>query len=130
MAMTEPDWERQIDDAHNNLKRAKDAGEPHFILRAQVVSTQDGGRHKPVFSGYRPQLWIGQRLESGEKMYWDSAWLVHQRRLDPGSSGEVTLFISPRLSPRTLSVGEHLEFYEGQRLVATAVVTGRHLDDS
>ncbi len=128
--MTEQDWEGQIDDAHDRLKRAKGAGEPHFILMAHVLSAQEGGRHKPVFSGYRPQLWIGQRLESGEKMFWDSAWLVHERSLDPGCTGEVTLFISPRLSPRTLSVGEHLEFYEGQRQVATAEVTERHLDDS
>ena len=63
-------------------------------------------------------------------MFWDSAWLVHERSLDPVAPGEVTLFISPCLSPRTLSVGEHLEFYEGQRQVATAEVTERHLDDS
>jgi hypothetical protein len=113
--VTEPDWERHIDDVHERLERAKASGEPHFILKAHVVSTQEGGRRKPVFSGYRPQLWIGQRLETGEKMFWDSSWLVHDRQLDPGCAGDVTLFISPRLSPRTLSVGEHLEFYEGQR---------------
>jgi hypothetical protein len=53
--------------------------------------------------------------------------MVHERRLDPGHSAEVTLFISTRLSPLPISVGEHLEFYEGSRLVATAEVTARHL---
>jgi translation elongation factor EF-Tu-like GTPase len=128
--MSEADWDRQIDDAHARLERAKESGEPHFILKAYVVSTQEGGRRKPVFSYYRPQLWIGQRLETGEAMFWDCSWLLHERQLDPGCGGEVTLFISPRISPRTLSVGEHLEFYEGQRLVAAAEVTERHLTDS
>ncbi len=125
--MYEAGWEGQAEETHAKLERAKEAGEPSFTLKVQVLSTEAGGRRKPVFSGYRPQLWIGQRLESGEKLFWDSVWLVHERRLDPGQRGEITMFISPRLSPQTLVVGEHVEFYEGQRLVATAEITDRYL---
>ena len=129
--MTEQDWEGQIDDAHDRLKRAKGAREPHFIHTAHVaerarkaVGTSQCSRVTDRSSGSDNVSRAARRC-SGTL----PGWFMNEAST-PVAPGEVTLFISPCLSPRTLSVGEHLEFYEGQRQVATAEVTERHLDDS
>lgn len=103
------------------LEGLRARGVPHFVLRLRVLTSEEGGRRQPVVSNYRPQLWLGQRLVSGGKLFWDCALLVHDGQLAPGSDGDVTMLLAA-LSPGVLLKHEHLEFYEGSQLVATAEV--------
>jgi translation elongation factor EF-Tu-like GTPase len=97
-------------------------GEPHFVVRMTLVKTEDGGRQVRIMHGYRPQLWIGQRLASGDMVHWDSRLYPHGARgIKPGETGKVLMFLLS-LPPAVLQVGEHLEFFEGQRRVAIGEV--------
>jgi hypothetical protein len=117
------DWEEQTAEHHARLQELRDRGEPHFVLWVHMLGTGEGGRRGPAFSNWRPQLWIGQRLANGRKLFWDSVWFIHDRSLAPGATGDVTMFLPAHLPAAVLSKNEHLEFYEGTRLVATAEVT-------
>jgi hypothetical protein len=124
----ERDDDRLRLEGHERLKARLAGGEPYAVLRATLAPD-----HQPVFSDYRPQLWIGQTMESGEHVYWDSMWLVNQRVLQSGDSCTVTMFVLS-LPLLTLFRGEHVEFYEGHRKTAEAEVIRircpGHFDDN
>jgi hypothetical protein len=125
--MSQRDDDKLREDGHQQMKELLDRGNPYAVLRATLMPD-----HQPVFSNYRPQLWIGQTKESGERVYWDAFWLIHERRLGPGESGTVTIF------PLSLPVfalfrGEHVEFYEGHPKTAEGEIVrircDGHYDD-
>ena len=98
---------------------------PEAFIRAEVRlrSTADGGRRRPIFSGYRCNCWIGARAEDGEKAYNDAAfWFEAQDRLDPG---ETTMARLQPVVPHWWShvdVGFVIEMCEGPRVVGHARV--------
>ncbi|MEU8382517.1 hypothetical protein [Streptosporangium sp. NPDC048865] len=96
--------------------------EPHFVVRLTLVKTEEGGRQGRFVHGYRPQLWIGQRLASGDMIHWDSRLYPRgSRGPKPGETGEVLMFLLS-LPSAVLHIGEHLEFFEGRRRVAIGEV--------
>jgi translation elongation factor EF-Tu-like GTPase len=113
--------EGELEQDYGRLEGLRARGGPHFVLRLHVLASEECGPRKPVVSNYRPQLWLGQRLASGGKLFWDCVLLVHDGQLVPGSDGDVTMVLAT-LSPMVLLKHEHLEFYEGSQLVATAEV--------
>jgi hypothetical protein len=95
------------------------------LIRAEVglKMTEDGGRRRPIFSGYRCNCWIGARTAGGEKAYNDAAiWFESQDRLAPG---ETTV---ARLQPTILEYWNHvdagsvIDLCEGPRIIGKARV--------
>lgn len=104
------------------LREMLASGEPHFEVRLTLVKTEEGGRQGRIVHGYRPQLWIGQRLASGDMIHWDSRLYPRSDRgIKPGEIGKALMFLLS-LPPAVLQVGEHLEFFEGRRRVAIGEV--------
>ncbi|NRQ37284.1 hypothetical protein HII36_36420 [Nonomuraea sp. NN258] len=104
------------------LRELLKRGEPHVEVRLTLTKTEEGGRQGRISHGYRPQLWIGQRLASGDMIHWDCQLYPRSGRgIKPGETGIALMFLLS-LPIAVLQVGEHLEFFEGQRRVATGVV--------
>jgi hypothetical protein len=103
-------WDKQLERKHGDLKSWLHE-EPYIVVQATL------GDRPFVASDYRPQLWIGQTLRNGERLYWDGIWLIHRKRLDRGESGTITVFVRG-LPISALCNGEKVEFYEGQRKTA------------
>jgi hypothetical protein len=64
--MAQRDDDKLRDEGQQRMKALLDGGGPHVVLRATLMPD-----NQPVFSGYRPQLWIGQTNEAGERVYCD-----------------------------------------------------------
>jgi hypothetical protein len=61
--------------------------EAYVRAEVELKATEDGGRRRPIFSGYRCNCWIGARTAGGEKAYNDAAiWFETQDRLNPGET--------------------------------------------
>lgn len=96
-------------------------GIPHLGLRTRVLTPEEGGRSGPITSGCKPQLSLGQHLVDGTRVVWDCVWLVPAEGARPGDQVEVVMCLS-QLPISVISRHEHLEFYEGPRLIAAAEV--------
>lgn len=94
----------------------------HFVVRIRATATADGGRRSPILSDYRPQLWLGQTMADGERIYWEVRLTdLDVEPLKPGSEGiaRMRLLTFPALG---IVKGERLEFFEGSRKVADGEV--------
>ena len=95
----------------------------YIKVRLQMRRTEDGGRHRPIYSGYRPNCWIGRTTETGEREYSDAAVLLEST--DILHPGEVA---TARLQParpefwESVDVGSRIEVCEGHRVIADAEV--------
>jgi elongation factor Tu len=96
---------------------AKDSITPHTEFKAQVyVLTRDeGGRHTPVFSGYRPQFYIRTTDVTGEVELPDGTEMVV-----PGDNVEMTVRLH---QPIALEDGVNFAIREGGVTVGAGVVT-------
>jgi elongation factor Tu len=90
---------------------------PHTTFRSEVyvLKKEEGGRHTPFFSGYRPQFFIrtmdvtGQvRLDAGVEMVM------------PGDNANLTVEL---ITPVALEVGSRFAIREGGRTVGAGVLT-------
>jgi elongation factor Tu len=87
---------------------------PHTGGRAELflLSTKEGGRHKPIRTGYRPQLFVGATdvtatLDVGLEML-------------PGARAEVTFTLD---RPIALEPGVRFAVREGGRTIGAGVIT-------
>jgi elongation factor Tu len=87
---------------------------PHQGGRAELLllSTKEGGRHKPIRTGYRPQLFVGATdvtatLDVGVEML-------------PGARAEVTFTLD---RPIALEPGVRFAVREGGRTIGAGVIT-------
>lgn len=92
---------------------------PDIEAEVRLLPTEEGGKTKPVLSGYRPQHLIMEGYQtSGEHQYLDLD------QVNPGGKGLANIwFISPEVYPKTLWVGREIEMREGSRVLGWAKVT-------
>jgi elongation factor Tu len=90
---------------------------PHLHARIKLATTENGGRHSPIFSGYRPQF---RYLERDNDV---SVTLHEADSASPGECVSVNLtFFRPELQRNRLYVGAAFTLAEGARDVASGVV--------
>lgn len=92
---------------------------PDIEAEISFLRTEDGGRHSPAFSGYRPHHKIREDYQtSGVHEYID------RDHIAPGDQalGRIT-FISPEAYPGCLWIGREILIQEGNRTVGRARVT-------
>jgi hypothetical protein len=93
-------------------------------VRFRLLTTAEGGRHAPIGDGYRACWDIGNRTESGERMFNDAPMLYESRDewIAPGGDGVAR--IHPLVPELWVNVqpGPDVEMYEGSRVVGRGEV--------
>ncbi len=90
---------------------------PHrkFEAEVYVLSKEEGGRHTPFFSGYRPQFYFRTTDVTGSANLLDGAEMCM-----PGDNARITVEL---ISPIALDDGVRFAIREGGRTVGSGVVT-------
>ncbi len=90
---------------------------PHTKFEAEVyaLTKEEGGRHKPFFSGYRPQFYIRTTDVTGNVMLPEGVEMVM-----PGDNVKLTVEL---IAPIALEEGTRFAIREGGRTVGAGVVT-------
>jgi elongation factor Tu len=90
---------------------------PHtkFEGEAIILSKEEGGRHTPFFSGYRPQFYVRTTDVTGEVKLPDGVEMVM-----PGDNTKVTVTL---ITPIALEEGLKFAIREGGHTVGAGVVT-------
>lgn len=93
----------------------------------QMTSTDQGGRSRPILSGYRCNCWLGIVTEMGDRAYNDAViYLESGRTLEPGARATVRVWPAfPDLWSDVVA-GTMIEVCEGSRVVGEATVTHVH----
>ena len=91
---------------------------PHIEAVMTFLSTEEGGRKMPVFSGYRPQFHY-----QGDD--WDAIHTyINVEQVNPGDTVTAQLrFVRPQFHVVRIAVGMEFLIREGNRTVATGRVT-------
>ena len=99
---------------------------PDIEAEITFVPTDQGGRSKPAFSGYRPQFYYDRHDWDADQEYPDVESVL------PGQTARALLrFLSPEAHVGRVQLGMEFEVREGTRLVARGRVTKiLHLDES
>ena len=89
---------------------------PHteFRCEAYVLSKEEGGRHTPFFSGYRPQFYVRTTDVTGSCVLAEGVEMVM-----PGDNVEMTITL---VAPVALEKGTKFAIREGGRTVGAGVV--------
>jgi elongation factor Tu len=89
---------------------------PHteFRCEAYILSKEEGGRHTPFFSGYRPQFYVRTTDVTGSCVLAEGVEMVM-----PGDNVEMTITL---VSPVALEKGTKFAIREGGRTVGAGVV--------
>jgi elongation factor Tu len=89
---------------------------PHteFRCEAYILSKEEGGRHTPFFSGYRPQFYVRTTDVTGSCVLAEGVEMVM-----PGDNVEMTISL---VSPVALEKGTKFAIREGGRTVGAGVV--------
>lgn len=98
----------------------------HAYLQADLylLSLEEGGRRKPIFSGFRCNCWIGALTENGERSYNDAAiYFERPALLTPGASTTVRIRPLRDESWAHVTTGSTIDLCEGPRRIGTAQVT-------
>ncbi len=101
--------------------RAANGGAGLIEAEATVVSSEEGGRRTPIYSGYRPN-WRDAGLRHLNRGM-GSVEVVDEDSLAPGATGKITIRTVPRSLWQGLEAGSRLEMCEGPNLVARVTVT-------
>jgi elongation factor Tu len=106
------------DDVERGQVLAKPASiKPHTDFEAQVyvLSKEEGGRHTPFFSGYRPQFYIRTTDVTGNIELQPGVEMVM-----PGDNTTMTVHL---IQPIALEEGQRFAIREGGRTVGAGAVT-------
>lgn len=93
-----------------------------YRVRVRVLPAREGGRTKPIHSGYRCNFWIGH-VDDGRRTYNDGA--VFWEGSDEVVPGEVGLGrVQPTFPKQWLHLqpGSEIELCEGPNVVGVAEV--------
>jgi elongation factor Tu len=93
---------------------------PHDVEgEFRLLSPKEGGRHRPVISGYRPTHKLHENyLTSGQHEY------LGVDQIAPGEVARVGVwFITPDVYPRSLWIGREIDVMEGSRIIGKLVIT-------
>ena len=90
---------------------------PHTKFNAEtyVLSKEEGGRHTPFFSGYRPQFYLRTTDVTGAIGLKDGAEMVM-----PGDNVQMGVEL---ITPIALETGQRFAIREGGRTVGAGAVT-------
>jgi elongation factor Tu len=90
---------------------------PHTTFQGEVyvLKKEEGGRHTPFFSGYRPQFFIRTMDVTGDIRLPESVEMVM-----PGDNVNLTVKL---IVPVALEEGSHFALREGGRTVGAGVIT-------
>jgi elongation factor Tu len=90
---------------------------PHteFECEVYVLTKEEGGRHKPFFSGYRPQFYVRTTDVTG-----DCILPADKEMVMPGDNLKMSVKL---ISPIALEEGTRFAIREGGRTVGSGVVT-------
>jgi elongation factor Tu len=90
---------------------------PHTAFQGQVyvLTKEEGGRHSPFFTGYRPQFYIRTTDVTGEVQLPAGVEMVM-----PGDNVELTVRL---IVPVALEEGLRFAIREGGRTVGAGVIT-------
>jgi elongation factor Tu len=90
---------------------------PHtkFMSEVYVLKKEEGGRHTPFFSGYRPQFYVQTMDVTGDIQLPEGVEMVM-----PGDNIQMQVEL---IVPVALEQGSHFAIREGGRTVASGVVT-------
>jgi elongation factor Tu len=90
---------------------------PHtlFMSEVYVLKKEEGGRHTPFFTGYRPQFYIRTMDVTGDIQLPEGVEMVM-----PGDNIQMKVQL---IVPVALEAGSHFAIREGGRTVASGVVT-------
>jgi elongation factor Tu len=90
---------------------------PHTSFEAEVyiLSKEEGGRHKPFFSGYRPQFYIRTTDVTGEIKLPDGVEMVM-----PGDNAKMTVTL---IVPVAMQEGLRFAIREGGHTVGAGAIT-------
>jgi elongation factor Tu len=87
-----------------------------FNGEVYVLSKEEGGRHTPFFSGYKPQFFFRTTNVTGEV-----SLPVGVEMVIPGDNANVAVCLD---KPVALDVGSHFAIREGGKTVGSGVITG------
>lgn len=86
-----------------------------------ALKKEDGGRHTPLFSGYRPAFYFGDRQTDG------AIAIIDKERLMPGEYAEISArLLHPEDVGDFLKAGVPFEIREGPMIVGRGVVISVH----
>jgi len=90
---------------------------PHTDFEAEVyvLGKDEGGRHTPFFSGYKPQFYIRTTDVTGEVTLPEGKEMV--------MPGDTTTFKVKLVAPVALEQEQHFAIREGGKTVGAGVVT-------
>ena len=106
------------DDVERGMVLAKSGSvTPHTKFKAEVyiLNKDEGGRHKPFFSGYRPQFYIRTTDVTGEIQLAEGVEMVM-----PGDNATMTVTL---ISPIALEKGLRFAIREGGHTVGAGAIT-------
>ncbi len=106
------------DDVHRGQVLAKTGSvKPHTDFEAEVyiLSKEEGGRHTPFFSGYKPQFYIGTTDVTGEVTLAEGVEMV--------MPGDTVTFKVKLVGPIALEDNKRFAIREGGKTVGAGVVT-------
>jgi len=86
-----------------------------FEAEVYILTKEEGGRHTPFFSGYRPQFYVRTTDVTGEIKLPDGVEMVM-----PGDNAKMTVKL---IQPVAMEQGFHFAIREGSRTVGAGVVT-------
>jgi hypothetical protein len=91
--------------------------------RLRMLPSAEGGRRRPISSGYHPNCWIGRTTADGEREYNDA--VIYLESADEISPGEDAVVRIQPVFPdywTEVDVGSEIEVCEGSRVVGLADV--------
>ncbi len=90
---------------------------PHkkFEAECYILSKDEGGRHTPIFSGYKPQFFIRTTDVTGDLKLAEGVEMIM-----PGDNANVTIQL---INPVAIEVGSKFAIREGGMTVGAGVVT-------
>ena len=87
----------------------------HFEAEVYVLKKEEGGRHTPFFTGYKPQFYIQTTDVTGEVTLKEGVEMV--------MPGDTTTFIVKLVAPVALEEQQRFAIREGGKTVGAGVVT-------
>ena len=106
------------EDIHRGQVLAKTGSiTPHteFEAEAYILTKEEGGRHTPFFTGYKPQFYIRTTDVTGEATLFEGTEMV--------MPGDTTKFKVKLVSPIALEEQQRFAIREGGKTVGAGVVT-------
>lgn len=86
-----------------------------FESQVYILTKEEGGRHKPFFSGYKPQFYIGTTDVTGEVKLPDGVEMVM-----PGDNAEMTVKL---IQPVAVEEGQRFAIREGGQTIGSGAIS-------